>query len=98
MISDPPQRTTDAGKRSRETQGILREISPYLTLGIQLAAVIVVFFFVGEWVDRRWGIDPIGKLVGAMIGMIGGFAKFFKSVASLIATQEHKQTDEKREN
>ncbi len=98
MVSGSPHKTTDAGKRSRETQGIFREVSPYLTLGFQLAAAVVIFFFVGEWVDRRFGIDPIGKLVGAFIGIVGGFVKFFRSVASLIAAEKHEQTDDKREN
>jgi F0F1-type ATP synthase assembly protein I len=98
MVSGPPHKTTGDGKGDRETQSVLREISPYLTLGFQLAAVVVIFFFAGEWVDRRFGIDPVGKLLGVLIGMIGGFMKFFKSVARLIAAEERDKTGEKREN
>jgi hypothetical protein len=36
--------------------------------------------------------------VGTSIGMIGGFVKFFKSVASMIAEEEKKRLSSKREN
>ncbi len=98
MDSGSPQRATDTEKRKRETQGVFREVTPYLTLGFQLAAVVVIFFFVGEWVDRRFGIDPIGKLTGVLVGMIGGFVKFLKSVATLIATEERNKKGDKRED
>ncbi len=98
MDSGSPQRANNAGKRDREAQSAFREVSPYLTLGFQLAAVVVIFFFAGDWVDRRFGIDPVGKLIGVLIGMIGGFVKFLKSVASLIATEERKKKGDKRED
>jgi F0F1-type ATP synthase assembly protein I len=98
MVTGSPHSKVDAEKQKRETQSIYREVSPYLTLGFQLAAVIVIFFFLGEWVDRRFGIDPVGKLAGALIGMIGGFIRFFKSVASLIASEERNRMSDKREN
>jgi len=96
MDSGSPQRATDAGKRNRETQSVLREVSPYLTLGFQLAAIVLIFFFAGDWVDRRFGIDPIGKLAGVLVGMAGGFVKFFKSVATLIANEERNKKGDKR--
>jgi F0F1-type ATP synthase assembly protein I len=85
-------------KKKVEIQGTYREYGPYLTLGFQLAAAIVVFFFIGDWIDKRYGIAPIGKLVGTSIGMVGGFIKFFKSVASMIANEERNRTSDKREN
>lgn len=90
MVSGSPYNDPDSKTKKSGSNSIYREVSPYLTLGIQLAAAVVIFFFLGNWVDNRFGIDPIGKLVGTLIGMVGGFIKFFRSVASLIAREEKK--------
>jgi len=98
MNSESPNSGTQGKKKKIEIQGMYREYGPYLTLGFQLAAAVVVFFFLGDWIDKRYGIAPIGKLVATLIGMIGGFIKFFKSVASMIADEERNRTSDKREN
>jgi ATP synthase protein I len=98
MNSESPNSGTQDKKKKVEIQGTYREYGPYLTLGIQLAAAIVVFFFLGDWIDKRYGTAPIGKLVGTSIGMVGGFIKFFKSVASMIADEERNRKSNKREN
>jgi F0F1-type ATP synthase assembly protein I len=98
MNSESPKSGTEEKKNKVEIQGTYREYTSYLTLGFQLAAAIVVFFFLGDWIDRRYGIAPIGKLVGTSIGMVGGFIKFFKSVASIIANEERNRMSKKREN
>ena len=98
MNSESPNSGTQGKKKKVDIQGTYREYGPYLTIGIQLAAAVVVFFFLGDWIDKRYGIAPIGKLVGISIGIVGGFIKFFKSVASLIADEERNRTSDKREN
>jgi F0F1-type ATP synthase assembly protein I len=98
MNSESPNNGTQDNKKKVEIQGTYREYGPYLTLGFQLAAAVVVFFFLGDWIDKKYGIAPIGKLGGMLIGMVGGFIKFFKSVASMIADEERNRTSDKREN
>ena len=60
-----------------------RGIAPYLTLGIQLAAAIILFFLIGWWLDSRYGTSPMYKLIGLLIGSVGGMIKFFRSAAEL---------------
>jgi F0F1-type ATP synthase assembly protein I len=98
MNSESPNNNLESGKKKGSVQGTYQEYGPYLTIGVQLAAAVVIFFFLGDWIDRRYGITPIGKLVGASLGMIGGFIKFFKSVSSLIANDEKKRINDKHEN
>jgi F0F1-type ATP synthase assembly protein I len=95
MNSESPDSGTQDEKKEIKIQGTYREYGPYLTIGIQLAAAVVVFFFLGDWFDTRYGIAPIGKLLGISIGIVCGF---FKSVASLIADEERNRTSDKREN
>jgi F0F1-type ATP synthase assembly protein I len=98
MDSESPSDKSEIKKEKSDIQGTYREYGPYLTLGFQLAVAVVVFFFLGDWIDRRYGIAPIGKLVGTSIGMVGGFIKFFKSVASLIADENRNRMNKKHEN
>jgi F0F1-type ATP synthase assembly protein I len=82
MNSVPPNDQTSSTKE----KGFLNEyrsIAPFLTLGIQLAAAVVAFFFLGYWIDLHFGVSPAGKLIGLFLGCIGGFYKFFKTIASL---------------
>lgn len=92
----------NVGPHNEEKKGDIRntyrEYAPYLSLGFQLAAVVVVFFLLGAWIDNRYGVEPIGKLIGVSVGIVGGFIKFFKSVASLMTNEERDRASKKREN
>ena len=62
---------------------VYRDLGPYLTLGIQLAAAIIFFFLIGWWLDTRMGTPLIFKLIGLFLGSVGGMIKFFKSAAEM---------------
>ncbi len=57
-----------------------RIAGPLFGLGIQLAAAVVVMFFVGRWLDGRWGTTPWMMLAGIMVGAAAGFYQFIKTV------------------
>lgn len=59
------------------------ELGQFLTLGMQLAIAVVVFFFVGRWLDEKFETSPLLTLIGAGIGIAGGLVKFFKTAMSL---------------
>ncbi|MDP2885183.1 MAG: AtpZ/AtpI family protein [Ignavibacteria bacterium] len=74
------------GSRKRNEQSpaqILRQVAPYLTMGIQLAAGIVILFLIGWWLDTRYETSPTFKLIGLGIGSVGGLIKFLKSAVEL---------------
>lgn len=60
-----------------------RDVAPYLTLGIQLAATVLVFFLVGWWIDARSDTSPTFKLIGLFLGFVGGMIKFLKSATEM---------------
>jgi F0F1-type ATP synthase assembly protein I len=62
---------------------ITRDIAPYLTLGMQLAAAVILFFLIGWWVDTRLETEPLFMLIGVGLGFLGGMIKFLKSVTEL---------------
>lgn len=62
---------------------LVREAAPFLTMGIQLALAVVVFFFLGRWLDGLWGTAPWMMLAGLLVGVVGGFMQFFRAVGRL---------------
>lgn len=64
-----------------------RWISPdtekYLGVGLQLAASVLLGFFAGFYIDRRFKTGPWGMLIGFMAGLLVGFAGFILQVKGL---------------
>ncbi len=74
----------------------LRGFAPFLTLGIQLALSIVVFFFLGKWMDSRFNTSPWLMLGGLIIGGVGGMVKFITSVMKLGQQQDALDAERKQ--
>ena len=60
----------------------LADAAPYLGLGMQLAVAVLLFFFVGWWVDGSYGTGPYGMLIGTAVGITGGMIKFIRTVTA----------------
>ncbi len=60
----------------------LQEAAPYLGLGLQLAAAVLIFFFIGWWVDGEYGTSPFGVIIGSALGITGGMIKFIRTVTA----------------
>jgi ATP synthase protein I len=58
----------------------LRSAGPIFGSGIQLAATVVLMFFIGRWVDQKLGTDPWFMLVGIFFGLGAGLYNFVKIV------------------
>ena len=43
----------------------------YAGLGVQLAAAILVFVFLGQWLDRKLGTQALFTILGAFLGFGG---------------------------
>jgi F0F1-type ATP synthase assembly protein I len=79
-------RQDEPGKRKELFPGlgqVYRDVAPYLTLGFQLAAAVIVFFLAGWWLDGRYGTSPTFQLVGVAVGAVGGMIKFFRTISTL---------------
>lgn len=74
------------------SEGILRAAAPYLTLGIQIAAGVVMFLFIGKYADERFGTKPWLMVAGIVVGFAGGMIHFFREVM----TMSKKEEDERR--
>ena len=85
------------GVRSRPNKvsnSAFREASPYLGLGIQLAAGVIVFYYVGSWADGKFHTSPWLMLTGVFLGAVGGLIKFFRTATDLGKTESTKKDNE----
>ena len=68
-----------------------KQVGPYLGLGTQLAASIILMFFAGKWLDEKLEIFPILTIRFSALGGFAGIYNFIKSVLNL----NQKEKDEK---
>lgn len=59
------------------------EIGPYLGLGVQLAASIVLMFFLGYWLDGKFGTSPLLTIIFSFLGGFAGIYNVIKTVLEL---------------
>lgn len=81
---------TGPGDRRRGTQekeglsGLAegyRKATPYLGASTSLVAAVAVFLGLGYWLDKKLGNEvPWLTMLGALVGMTGGFISFFRTV------------------
>jgi ATP synthase protein I len=93
---DTPHSRTPAAEKTPSTgpasfARTYRDVAPYLGLGIQLAATIVVCFFLGRWLDQVLNTTPWLMILGAFLGAGGGLYGFLKTVIELGKKEKEKQ-------
>jgi len=52
----------------------------YAGLGVQLAASILVFVFLGQWLDRKAGTGGLFTILGAFLGFGGTMYGLIRSL------------------
>lgn len=60
-----------------------KEAAPYLGLGIQLAATIVIMVYLGTWLDGYFETKNIFILICSLFGLGAGLYNFIKTVNQL---------------
>ncbi len=82
-MSDPDDRE----RREQDEEGLsnlaegYRKAAPYLAASTQLVAAVGIFTALGWWLDQKLGHRvPWLLMVGSVVGMIGGFVSFFRTV------------------
>lgn len=60
-----------------------RQVGPYLSIGVEFTASILLCLGAGWWIDGRFHTTPVFVLVGAFFGMAAGFYHFYRSVIGL---------------
>ncbi len=64
------------------------DFGPFLTLGLQLAISVVAFFFLGRWLDGKFGTEPWLMILGAGMGITGALIAFIRKATELGRKQD----------
>ena len=57
---------------------IIKELAPYMTLGLDFTITISLFALLGYWLDNKNATTPLWILVFSFLGIVVAFYKFFK--------------------
>ena len=76
--------------RPRSTLG---QIGSYLTIGLELAVFLLVFIFLGRYLDSRLGTEPWLFMTGATVGFIAGFYNLFRTLSRLSESEKKKEEE-----
>jgi len=83
----------DKSKSGSDIASTYKEVGPYLGLGTQLAATIILMFFLGRWLDGELNITPVLTICFSFLGGFAGIYSFIKAVLNL---NERKKVENKQ--
>jgi F0F1-type ATP synthase assembly protein I len=64
-------------------------------IGVQFALTILVFVFVGVWLDRRLGTSPWLLLICVFAGATGGFFSMYRKVTAAQRRDAERMAEER---
>lgn len=50
----------------------------HLGVGLQMLVGVALGFLVGNWLDKKYGWDPWGVMIGSMLGLASGMYLLIK--------------------
>ncbi|MBL8996936.1 MAG: AtpZ/AtpI family protein [Gemmatimonadetes bacterium] len=69
----------------------------YAGLGLQFAISIVLFLFVGQWLDGRFGTAPLFLYLGVFVGAGAAFYSMYRSLMADQRRDEEQARESERE-
>jgi ATP synthase protein I len=68
-------------------------VGSYAALGVQFVLSILVFLYLGRWVDRKLGTEPWFLFIGVFTGATAGFYAMYRK---LTADQKREEASKAR--
>jgi len=65
-----------------------RRLGKYAGTGLQFAVSIVVFLYAGQWVDRKFGSEPWGMIIGVFTGAGAAFYSMYRKLMADLVEDE----------
>ena len=81
----------------QSTDSAMRQAAPYLLLGTQMAATVIVLGGIGWWIDSIASTDPLILVIGLSVGSIVGLVQFLRSVHRLGEEDKKRKRDQQEQ-
>jgi F0F1-type ATP synthase assembly protein I len=72
----------DEEKRPQRSSGKELSGGDFAGLGIQFAAAILLFVFVGQWLDKRFDSNGLFTIAGVFVGAGGAFYNMYRKISA----------------
>jgi F0F1-type ATP synthase assembly protein I len=69
----------------------LRQIAPYMDLGLRFALAAVLGGWFGYWLDGKLHTQPLLLILGVMLGGVAGFINLYRTVMRLTQAERKKE-------
>jgi F0F1-type ATP synthase assembly protein I len=60
----------------------------YAGFGLQFVVALLVFLYLGQWVDRRLGTSPVFLVIGIFVGAGGSFYAMYRKLMAAQARED----------
>ncbi len=68
-----------------------KKVGPYLGLGTQLAATVILMFYIGYWLDKRLETQPYLVIIFSLLGSFAAIYNFIRSVLRLSSKEKEEK-------
>ncbi len=69
-------------------------VGEYLPLGCGFALAILVFAYLGWWLDQKLNSTPVFTLLGTFVGATAGFYSLYRRVMALQESEKENDTED----
>jgi len=66
-------------------------VGAYAGFGHQFVIALLVFVYVGQWLDRKLGTEPLFLILGVFVGAGGAFYSMYRKLMAAQAREEEAQ-------
>jgi F0F1-type ATP synthase assembly protein I len=87
-MASEPRAPLPGGSGESEDSRQARIFGKYAGIGLQFAGSIVLFLYVGRWVDSRLGSDPWGLILGVFLGAGAAFFSMYRRLMADLRREE----------
>ena len=67
----------------------------YAGFGMQFVVALLLFLYIGQWVDRRLGTAPVFLLIGIFVGAGGSFYAMYRKLMAAQAREDQARREAK---
>jgi len=60
-----------------------KEVGPYLGIGVQLAATIILMVILGQWLDQKFEKNYLFTIIFAVLGVASGMYNLIRTLSFL---------------